>query len=171
MRKSKLIKVNKYPLNTYIEGIVFVFNGRISIRNPSKILLNKTSFLLQKNKFITLETPEKINLYDFLTQKYKIKDSIIHIRNIYHKNNVNISVVLLNQKISIPNYYWTNYLDFFILDFKASNKYDLYEHIKFNTSPLKNTHIQKTILSDTGCIELKLESIYNSLIGDIYVLF
>jgi hypothetical protein len=170
MKKSKLIKINNFSLNHYFHGIILVFNGRLPVTNHTKILLNKTFFLLKQNQIISIESNDKINTKDYLSQ-YNINKNIVHIRPIFIKKNISIDVVLLNKLVIIPEFKWTDYLDFYTINYNEDSEYDLYEHIKFNTSPLKNTHLQKSIFSDNNCIEIKLEAIYNSLIGDQNVLF
>lgn len=171
MKKSKLIKINNCTSDHYLHGIILVFNGRLPVNNHTKILLNKTSFLLKKNKIISIESNNKINTEEYLTRLYNISENIIHIRPIFIKKNISIDVVLLNKLISIPEFKWNNYLDFYTIKYIEDSEYDLYEHIKFNTSPLRNTHIQKSIFFENDIIEIKLEAVYNSLIGDQKILF
>ena len=171
MRKSKLIKINNFSCEHYFHGIILVFNGRLPVINHTKILLNKTSFLLKKNQIISIKSNDRIKTQEYLSRLYNINENIIHIRPIFTKKNISIDVVLLNKLISIPEFKWTNYLDFYTIKYEEDTEYDLYEHIKFNKSPLKNTHIQKSIFSENDLIEIKLEAVYNSLIGDQKVLF
>ena len=171
MRKSKLIKINNFSLDHYYHGIILVFNGRLPVINHTKILLNNTSFLLKNNHIISIESNNRINTEEYLSRLYNINKNIIHIRPIFIKKNISIDVVLLNKLVSIPEFKWNKYLDFYTIKYNEDTEYDLYEHIKFNTSPLKNTHIQKSIFSENNLIDIQLEAVYNSLIGDRKVLF
>jgi len=174
MKKSKLIIINNtVPNDVFITGIIFVFTGRLEVTNPSKILLNNTSILLDNNKFITIETKNQLDIKDYIVNQYKISsDNIIHIRRVFQKNKVSINIVLLTKKLSLPKLKWVNHLDFYkIQEYNIEEEYDLYEHIKFHNGPIRNNHLNKIIESSVFDISLKIKTIYNSLIGDINVLF
>lgn len=174
MKKSKLIIINNtVPNDVFITGIIFVFTGRLEVTNPSKILLNNTSILLDNNKFITIETKNQLDIKDYIVNQYKISsDNIIHIRRVFQKNKVSINIVLLTKKLSLPKLKWINHLDFYkIQEYNIDEEYDLYEHIKFHNGPIINNHLNKIIESSVFDISLKIKTIYNSLIGDINVLF
>ena len=174
MKKSKLIIINNtVPNDVFITGIIFVFTGRLEVTNPSKILLNNTSILLDNNKFIIIETKNQLDIKDYIVNQYKISsDNIIHIRRVFQKNKVSINIVLLTKKLSLPKLKWINHLDFYkIQEYNIDEEYDLYEHIKFHNGPIINNHLNKIIESSVFDISLKIKTIYNSLIGDINVLF
>ena len=119
---KKIVKKKNYYIdNSYnkdLTGFIIVNIYTPSIKNPNKILLNNTSFLLNNDEFF-IEDKKIANVKKYLKENFNISKS----NNIILIENTNITIYLVCidinnvniNNVNITHYKWRKYIDFYTL--------------------------------------------------------
>jgi hypothetical protein len=168
---KKIVKKKNYCIentcNKSITGFIVVNVFTPSIKNPNKILLNNTSFLLNNNKFF-IEDKIITNISSYLKENLNIHKSNNTI--LLETSNITIYLVCMDNvnevnkinNINMKKYKWRKYIDF----------YNLNDNIYFSILNSKlgnlNSHLDcKLQLNNYDNNYIRLRYIYKKLMEQI----
>ena len=168
---KKIVKKKNYYIentcNKSMTGFIIVNVFTPSIKNPNKILLNNTSFLLNNNKFF-IEDKIITNISSYLKENLNIHKSNNTI--LLETSNITIHLVCIDNvnevnevnNINMKKYKWRKYIDF----------YNLNDNIYFSILNSKlgnlNSHLDyKLQLNNYDNNYIRLRYVYKKLMEQI----